>query len=296
MAVAAQPLPSHQEKGGLLSWITTVDHKKIGLLYLYTTFFIFLVGGIEALLVRTQLAWSNLKILSPDLYNQIFTMHGTTMVFLVVVPIFAGFGNYFLPLMIGARDMAFPKLNMLSYWLLFFGGLTLNLSFFLGGAPNAGWTSYAPLSTTVYSSGTGIDFWILGLLLIGTSSTIGAINFLVTTLTMRCPVMKLTEAPMFVWSMMITSVMVLFSTPMITVALIVLLLDRNFGTQYFSVPGGGDPLLWQNLFWFYSHPAVYVMILPAMGIVSEILPVFSRKPLFGHAFIAWSSVFIAVLG
>ena len=296
MAVAAQPLPSHQEKGGLLSWITTVDHKKIGLLYLYTTFFFFLVGGTEALIVRTQLAWSNLKIVSPDLYNQIFTMHGTTMIFLVVVPIFAGFGNYFLPLMIGARDMAFPKLNMLSYWLAFFGGVTLNLSFFLGGAPNAGWTSYAPLSTTAYSSGTGIDFWILGLLMIGTSSTLGAINFIVTTLTMRCPGMKLTEAPMFVWSMMITSLMVLFSTPMITVALIVLLLDRNFGTQFFSVPGGGDPLLWQNLFWFYSHPAVYIMVLPAMGIVSEVLPVFSRKPLFGHAFIAWSSVFIAVLG
>jgi len=296
MAVAAQPLPSYQEKGGLLSWITTVDHKKIGILYLYTTFFFFLVGGTEALIVRTQLAWSNLKIVSPDLYNQIFTMHGTTMIFLVVVPIFAGFGNYFLPLMIGARDMAFPKLNMLSYWLAFFGGVTLNLSFFLGGAPNAGWTSYAPLSTTAYSSGTGIDFWILGLLLIGTSSTVGAINFIVTTLTMRCPGMKLTEAPMFVWSMMVTSAMVLFSTPMITVALIVLLLDRNFGTQFFSVPGGGDPLLWQNLFWFYSHPAVYIMVLPAMGIVSEVLPVFSRKPLFGHAFIAWSSVFIAVLG
>jgi cytochrome c oxidase subunit 1 len=296
MAVAAQPLPSHHEQSGILSWITTVDHKKIGLLYLYTTFFFFLVGGTEALIVRTQLAWSNLKIVSPDLYNQIFTMHGTTMIFLVVVPIFAGFGNYFLPLMIGARDMAFPKLNMLSYWLAFFGGVMLNLSFFLGGAPNAGWTSYAPLSTTAYSSGTGIDFWILGLLLIGTSSTVGAINFIVTTLTMRCPGMKLTEAPMFVWSMMITSVMVLFSTPMITVALIVLLLDRNFGTQFFSVPGGGDPLLWQNLFWFYSHPAVYIMVLPAMGIVSEVLPVFSRKPLFGHAFIAWSSVFIAVLG
>lgn len=296
MAVAAQPLPSSQEKSSLLSWITTVDHKKIGILYLYTTFFFFLVGGTEALIVRTQLAWSNLKIVSPDLYNQIFTMHGTTMIFLVVVPIFAGFGNYFLPLMIGARDMAFPKLNMLSYWLAFFGGVTLNLSFFLGGAPNAGWTSYAPLSTAAYSSGSGIDFWILGLLLIGTSSTVGAINFIVTTLTMRCPGMKLTEAPMFVWSMMVTSAMVLFSTPMITVALVVLLLDRNFGTQFFSVPGGGDPLLWQNLFWFYSHPAVYIMVLPAMGIVSEVLPVFSRKPLFGHAFIAWSSVFIAVLG
>ena len=185
---------------------------------------------------------------------------------------------------------------MLSYWLLLFGGIVLNSSFLLGGAPNAGWTSYAPLSTSAYSQGTSIDFWILGVLLIGTSSTIGGINFLVTIITMRCPGMKLTEVPMFVWSMVVTSAMVLFSTPMITVALLLLFLDRNFGTVYFNIAGGGDPLIWQNLFWFYSHPAVYIMILPAMGIISEILPVFSRKPLFGYQFIAWSSVFIMILG
>jgi len=279
-----------------MSWIATVDHKKIGILYLYTTFFFFIVGGLEALTVRTQLAWSNLKFITADQYNQVFTMHGTTMVFLFVIPVLAGFGNYFVPLLIGARDMAFPKLNMLSFWLLVAGGIVLNSSFLLGGAPSAGWTSYAPLSTSAYSQGTSIDFWILGLLLVGTSSTLGAINFLVTIITMRCPGMKMTELPMFAWSMVITSVMVLFSTPMITVALMLLFLDRNFGTVYFSVPGGGDPLIWQNLFWFYSHPAVYIMVLPAMGIISEVLPVFSRKPLFGYQFIAWSSVFIMVLG
>jgi cytochrome c oxidase subunit 1 len=294
MATIAQPLP--RQDNGLLSWMTTVDHKRIGILYIYTTFFFFVAGGIEALLVRTQLAWSNLKILSPEQYNQMFTMHATTMIFLFVVPAGAGFANYFVPLLIGARDMAFPKLNMLSYWLLLFSGVVLNASFLMGGAPNAGWTSYAPLSTITFSKSGAIDFWILGLLLGGISSTVGAINIIVTILTMRCKGMRLTDIPMFAWSIMITQFMVVFSTPMITVALIVLFLDRNFGTQYFSVAGGGDPLLWQNLFWFYSHPAVYIMILPAMGIISEILPVFSRKPLFGQAFIAWSSVFIGLLG
>ncbi|MEK7786466.1 MAG: cytochrome c oxidase subunit I, partial [Chloroflexota bacterium] len=296
MATATKTMPGSQPATGPLSWITTVDHKRIGILYLYTTFFFFIVGGLEALIVRTQLAWSNMKFISADVYNQVFTMHGTTMIFLFVIPILAGFGNYFVPLLIGARDMAFPKLNMLSYWLLLFGGIVLNSSFLLGGAPNAGWTSYAPLSTSAYSQGTSIDFWILGVLLIGISSTIGAINFLVTIITMRCPGMKLTEVPMFVWSMVVTSAMVLFSTPMITVALLLLFLDRNFNTVYFNIAGGGDPLIWQNLFWFYSHPAVYIMILPVMGIISEILPVFSRKPLFGYQFIAWSSVFIMILG
>jgi cytochrome c oxidase subunit I len=296
MATIAKPLPTHSQDNGILSWITTVDHKRIGILYIYLTLFFFIAGGTEALLVRTQLAWSNLKILAPDQYNQMFTMHATTMIFLFVIPILAGFGNYFVPLLIGARDMAFPKLNMLSFWLLLFGGLVLNMSFLLGGAPDAGWTSYAPLSTITYSKNAALDFWIIGLLLVGTSSTVGAINFLVTTFTMRAPGMKLTNMPMFVWNMMITSAMVVFSTPMITVALIVLFLDRNFGTQYFSVAGGGDPLLWQNLFWFYSHPAVYIMVLPAMGIITEVLPVFSRKPLFGHAVVAWSTVFIGVIG
>ncbi len=277
-------------------WMTTVDHKKIGILYVFLTFFFFLVAGTEALLVRTQLIAPNLKFLNPQQYNEMFTMHGTTMIFMVVVPIFAGLGNYFIPLMIGARDMAFPRLNALSFWLLFFGGVVMYASFFFNAVPNAGWTSYPPLTTKAYTPGLNPDFWILGLHLGGMSSLLGAINFIVTIFNMRAPGMKLTEVPMFVWSMFITSVMVVFSTPMLSVAITLLLADRHFGTHFFVATQGGDPLLWQNMFWFYSHPAVYIMILPAMGIISETLPVFSRKPLFGTQFIAWSSVGIAILG
>jgi cytochrome c oxidase subunit 1 len=254
---------------GILDWVTTVDHKKIGIMYLCVTFFFFLVGGTEALLVRTQLASSNLKVLDPQLYNEIFTLHGTTMIFLVIVPIWAGFANYLLPLMIGARDMAFPRLNALSFWLLFFGGVVMYSSFlFLGPdgrpqLPDGGWTAYPPLTTRIFSPSSSIDFWILGLHLLGGSSLIGAINFIVTTLNMRAPGMKLTQLPMFVWSMLVTSAMVLFATPSLTVAISLLLADRHFGTAFFIPAQGGDPLLWQHLFWFYSHPAVYIMILPA---------------------------------
>jgi cytochrome c oxidase subunit 1 len=285
-----------------LDWISTVDHKKIGIMYLVLNFFFFIVGGIEALLVRTQLASSNLKVLDPQTYNEMFTLHGTTMIFLVIVPIWAGFANYFVPLMIGARDMAFPRLNALSFWLLFFGGLVMYSSFlFVGDAgrpqlPDGGWTAYPPLTTRLYSPGQNIDFWILGLHLLGASSLIGAINFIVTILNMRTEGMKLTDVPMFVWSMMVTSAMVLFATPSLTVAISLLLADRHFGTNFFIPAQGGDPLLWQHLFWFYSHPAVYIMVVPGMGLVSEVLAVFSRKPLFGYNFIAWSSVFIAILG
>lgn len=294
--VHAAPVARKSALSEAWDWITTVDHKKIGIMYLFLTFFFFLVAGTEALLVRTQLIAPNLKFLNPQLYNEMFTMHGTTMIFMVVVPIFAGLGNYFIPLMIGARDMAFPRLNALSLWLLFFGGVVMYASFFFNAVPNAGWTSYPPLTTKAYSPGLNVDFWILGLHLGGMSSLLGAINFIVTTINMRAPGMKLTEVPMFVWSMFITSAMVIFSTPMLSVAITLLLADRHMGTHFFVASQGGDPLLWQNLFWFYSHPAVYIMILPAMGIVSETLPVFSRKPLFGAEFIAWSSVGIAVLG
>ncbi len=304
MTAQAQALPATRRSllAEIIDWVTTVDHKKIGILYLVVNFTFFIIGGLEALLVRTQLAGSNLKVLDPQTYNEMFTLHGTTMIFLVIVPIWAGFANYFVPLMIGARDMAFPRLNALSFWLLFFGGLVMYSSFLFPGVdgrpqlPNAGWTSYPPLTGILYSPGQNIDFWILGLHLLGASSIIGAINFLVTILNMRAPGMKLTEVPMFVWSMMVTSAMVIFATPSLTVAISLLLADRHFGTAFFDHTRGGDPLLWQNLFWFYSHPAVYIMVLPGMGIVSEILSVFSRKPLFGYNFIAWSSVAIAVLG
>jgi len=303
MTTHAQAAPIRRSAlAEILDWVTTVDHKKIGIMYLCLNFFFFLVGGIEALLIRTQLASSNLKVLDPQLYNEIFTLHGTTMIFMVIVPIWAGFANYFVPLMIGARDMAFPRLNALSFWLLFFGGVVMYSSmFFLGSdgrpqIPDAGWTSYPPLTTRIFSPSSSIDFWILGLHLLGGSSLIGAINFIVTILNMRAKGMKLTEVPMFVWSMLVTSAMVLFATPSLTVAISLLLADRHFGTSFFIPSQGGDALLWQHLFWFYSHPAVYIMILPGMGAVSEILPVFSRKPLFGYSFIAWSSVGIAILG
>ncbi len=287
--------PSKPALAEILDWVTTVDHKKIGILYLGLNFFFFILAGVMALVIRTQLAWSNLKIVDPDRYNELFTMHGTTMIFLVIVPIWAGFANYVLPLMIGARDMAFPRLNALSFWLLFFSGLVMYSSYFFGTVPNAGWTSYPPLTADANAL-PGIDFWILGLHLGGLSSLFGAINFIVTTMRLRAPGMKLMQVPMFVWSMLITSFMVLFGTPMLSVAITLLLADRHFGTSFFLPAGGGDPLLWQNLFWFYSHPAVYIMILPAMGLVSEVLQTFSRKPLFGYNFIAWSSVGIAVLG
>lgn len=282
-----------------LDWLTTVDHKKIGIMYIVLNLFFFIIAGVMALVVRAQLAWSNLRIVDPAAYNEIFTMHGTTMIFLVIVPIWAGFANYFLPLMIGARDMAFPRMNALSFWLLAFGGLVMYSSYLFGegSVPNAGWTAYPPLTAVnSYNPGPNMDFWILGLHLVGLSSMFGAINFIVTTLNMRAPGMKLFDVPMFVWSMFITSAMVLFATPMLAVAISLLLADRHFGTSFFIPTQGGDPLLWQNLFWFYSHPAVYIMILPSFGLVSEVLPVFSRKPLFGYNFIAWSSVGIAVLG
>jgi len=292
----AQPAARRSTLDAAIEWLTTVDHKKIGIMYLVLNFFFFLVGGLEALLLRTQLASSNLKVLNPEAYNALFTMHGTTMIFLVLVPVWAGFANYFLPLMIGARDMAFPRLNALSFWLLFFSGLVMYSSFLFGEVPNAGWTSYPPLTTAQFTPGRNVDFWILGLHLGGASSILGAINFIVTTLNMRAPGMKLTDVPMYVWSMLVTSSMVLFATPSLSVAITMLLADRHFGTSFFVPAQGGDPLLWQHLFWFYSHPAVYIMVLPGMGIISEILPVFSRKPLFGYNFIAWSSVFISVLG
>ena len=304
MTTNAQALPVARQStlNEIVDWITTVDHKRIGILYLVLNFFFFLVGGLEALLIRSQLVAANMKVLNPTLYNEMFTLHGTTMIFLVLVPIWFGFANFLVPLMIGARDMAFPRLNALSFWLLFFGGVVMYSSFLFIGPdgraqlPNGGWTAYPPLTTLVFDPGRNIDFWILGLHLLGASSILGAINFLVTIINMRAPGMKLTELPMFVWTMMVTSSMVLFATPSLSVAITLLLADRHFGTHFFLPSQGGDPLLWQNLFWFYSHPAVYIMILPGMGAVSEILPVFSRKPLFGYAFVAWSSMAIAILG
>ena len=277
-------------------WLMTVDHKKIGLMYITTSLVFFIVGGIEALLIRLQLVAPNGVILNPDTYNQLLTMHGTTMVFLVVMPLLAGLANYVGVLMIGARDMAFPRLNAFSVWLLIFGGVLLNVSFIAGGAPDAGWFAYAPLTTKPYSPTPGMDFWVLGLQLLGVSSIATALNLVVTILRLRAPGMTLNRMPIFVWTILIQSFLILFAFPSITVAMIFLFLDRSVGTNFYNAEAGGNPLLWQHLFWFFGHPEVYIMILPAMGIVSEIIPVFSRKPLFGYIAIAYSTVAIGFLG
>ena len=300
MATHVGTLPRARQAGlwtkGLAGWIATVDHKKIGLLYMATAFTFFVVGGILALFMRIELAQPGVanQILGPVAYNEVLSMHGTTMVFLFVIPMMAGLGNYFAPLMVGAPDMAFPRLNALSYWLFLFGCLLLYSSWLAGGTADAGWTSYPPLSGSTYSTSHGVDFWLLSLLLIGTSSLLGGINFIVTIWNMRAPGMTWWKIPLFVWSVFVMSQMILFSTPMLTGGLILLLFDRNLGTQFFTA--AGDPVLFQHVFWFYSHPAVYIMVLPIFGLISEILPVFSRKPIFGYKFIAYSSIGIGVLG
>lgn len=288
MATNVMTLPRTSEPTGLWSWITTVDHKRIGILYLITAGLFFLIGGIEALIIRTQLAAPNGTLVSPDVYNELFTMHGTTMIFLAVMPLNTGFGNYIVPLMIGARDMAFPRLNAFGYWLFLFGGLLLYSSFFLGGAPNAGWFGYAPMTERAFNPGNGINFWILSLQLLGISSIVGALNFIVTILNMRAPGMTINRLPLFVWGILVTSLLLIFALPSITVALILLLFDRYFGTMFYLPSAQGDPLLWQNLFWFFGHPEVYIMIMPAFGIISEILATYSRKPIFGYAAMAFA--------
>ena len=267
---------------GCLGWLTTVDHKRIGILYGVTAFVFLLVGGIEAMLIRLQLAGPNLNVVGAETYNQLFTMHATTMIFLAVMPMSVAFFNYIIPLMIGARDVAFPRLNALSYFIFLAGGIVLNSSWFLGGAPNAGWFGYANLTSRQFNPGLGIDFWILGLQILGISSTIGALNFLVTIVNMRAPGMTMMRLPVFVWMTLITSVLILLAFPVITIALLLLLLDRMVGSTFFQAAAGGMPILWQHLFWVFGHPEVYILILPAMGIISEILPTFSRKPLFGY--------------
>lgn len=267
------------------------DHKVIGVQYLVTTFSFFLFAGLLAMLIRYELL-DPAPTFGPDNYNTLFTMHGSAMIFLFVIPVFAGFANYLIPLMIGADDMAFPRLNALSYWLLLLGGLTITAGNFVGQA-DTGWTAYAPLSLQAPD---GQTLWSVGVIIIGTSSLMGAINFLTTMISMRAKGLTWGRLPLFGWAMLATSVMVLLATPVLTTAVVLLILERSFGMTFFGISGGGDPLAWQNLFWFYSHPAVYIMILPGMGIVSEVLPVYSRKPIFGYGAIAVSSMAIAVLG
>ncbi len=286
-------LPRVTAQTGFWSWVTTVDHKRIGVLYGVTAFAFFLIGGIEALLIRLQLAVPHNTLIHPDVFNQLFTMHGTTMIFLVVMPLSVAFFNIAVPLQIGARDVAFPRLNALSYWIFLFGGILLNLGWLHGAAPNAGWFGYANLTERAYNPGPGIDYWALGLLVLGTASMAGAFNFIVTIINLRAPGMSLMRMPVFTWMTFVTSFLIIFAFPIITVALIQLVFDRHFGTTFFRPDTGGDVVLWQHLFWLFGHPEVYILILPAMGIISEVLPVFSRKPLFGYAVVVYSGVAIA---
>ncbi len=285
---------------GPFSWVTTVDHKKIAIMYGTLAIFFFCVGGIEALFIRLQLARPDGTILSAARYNEFFTMHGTTMVFLLGMPIAAAFGNYLVPLMIGTRDVAFPRLNMLGFWVFAFGGIFLYSSFALGGAPDGGWFGYAPLTSTPlangYLPGRGTDFWTVGLIMLGIGSVATAVNFLVTILNMRAPGMTMMRMPVFVWMMLVIAFLTLFAMPPVTAALIMVFMDRNFHTNFFNAAAGGDPLMYQNLFWIFGHPEVYILILPGMGIVSEILPVFSRKPLFGYSVVVFSGIAIGFLG
>jgi cytochrome c oxidase subunit I len=285
---------------GFWSWFTTVDHKKIGIMYGATALVFFCAGGIEALFIRLQLAQPNGTVLTAAQYNQLFTMHGTTMVFLLGMPLSVAFANYFIPIMIGARDVAFPRLNAFGYWLFVLGGVFLYSSFLLGGAPNGGWFGYTPLTSTPLGLGAlpgrGPDFWTVGIVMLGIASTTSAINLIVTILNLRAPGMTLMRMPVFVWMMLVTMFLTLFAMPIITVALIMVFFDRNFGTSFFLAAKGGDPLLYQHLFWLFGHPEVYILILPGMGIVSEVLPVFSRKPLFGYPVVVFSGIAIGFLG
>ncbi|MGO9835043.1 MAG: cytochrome c oxidase subunit I [Polyangiaceae bacterium] len=287
--------PHDGEERGLNAWMTTVDHKRVGLLYLVTALFFFGVGGIEALALRLQLARPNSALVSAEVFSQLFTMHGTTMIFLVVMPTLVGFGNYFVPLMIGARDMAFPRLNAMSYWLFPCGAFLLHFSVMAGGAPSAGWFGYAPLSETPFSSTQGTDYWIVALLVLGVGSVATAINFIATILTLRAPGMSLGRVPLFVWMTLVTSVLVVLALPVLNAALVLLLVDRQLEAHVFLASGGGNTLLWQHFFWTFGHPEVYILALPAFGMISEIIPVFSRKPIFGYGFVAASTVAIAVL-
>jgi cytochrome c oxidase subunit I len=280
---------------GAISWLTTTDHKKIGILYMVTSFVFFLIGGVEALMIRLQLGVANNTLISPEVYNQLFTMHGTTMIFLFVVPMLAGFGNYFLPLMIGARDMAFPRLNALSYWLFLAGGIVFYLSVFWS-PPEAGWIATVPLASSTYLPSGGIDAWIYLVHLTGLASLLGAINFYATIANMRAPGMSWSRLPLFIWSILAYSLLLIIAIPVLAGAVTMLLLDRHFGTHFFDPAQGGSVLLWQNLFWFFGHPEVYILVLPAFGIISEVLPVFARKPIFGYKAIAASTMLISFLG
>lgn len=297
MPEASESFPSVgvSDNQGLLQWLSSADHKQIGIMYLWLAVLFLLAGGIEILLVRIQLAVPRNHFLSPEVYNQLFTMHGTTMIFFVLTPAIFGFSTYLVPLMIGANDMAFPRLNAFSFWVTFFGGFLLYFSFLAGGAPDAGWFNYAPLNEYNYSSSPGIDYYCSGLLLSGIGTVTASINFIVTILKFRASTMDLRQMPLFVWMVLINSFLVVAAFPSLNAALAMLLIDRQLHAHFFTAVSGGSALLWQHLFWLFGHPEVYILILPIFGIFSEIFPVFSRKPIFGYTFVVASGIAIALL-
>ena len=296
MAAITGVIPRPTSYAGLWGWITTVDHKRIGVLYGLTAFVFLIFAGIEAGVIRLQLASAESDLIGPGRYNEMFTMHATTMVFMVIMPLSVSFFNIVIPLAIGARDVAFPRLNALSYWIFLFGGVLMHMSFVVDQVPDAGWFSYANLTEKPFSVDRGLDYWAISLLVMGTSSVAGALNFIVTIINLRAPGMTMMRMPVFVWMTLTTSLLLVLAFPVITVGLIELTMDRNFGTHFFIPAEGGDPILWQHLFWVFGHPEVYILILPAMGMVTEILPTFSRKPLFGYPFIVFSGIVIGIMG
>lgn len=281
---------------GIRGWLSTVDHKEIGKRYIVTALLFLVVGGIEALLMRAQLSRPEQHLLSPQEYNQIFSMHGVTMIFLYALPVLSGFSNFLWPLLFGARDMAFPRLNALSYWIFLFAGVLLYSSFLAGQVPNTGWFSYVPLAEHNYNPGLNVDFYALGTIMLGISTTVGSVNFIVSLFKTRAPGMSLNRMPILVWGTLTASFSNLLAIPSLTVACVFLFLDRRFGMHFFDETLGGQPLLWQHLFWIFGHPWVYVIVLPAMGIVSDIIPVFSRRPLVGYSLVAFATVATGFLG
>ena len=298
-AIADRPLgvlTRPQGSVGWRSWLFTVDHKRIGIMYGAAALVFFVIGGIEALFIRLQLAQPNGTVLGADLYNQVFTMHGVTMIFLVAMPLGAAFANYLIPIQIGARDVAFPRLNAFSFWCFLGGAIFINTSWVLGGAPDGGWFAYAPNTGVLFSPTNGLDFFAIGLQITGIASLVSAINLIVTVVNLRAPGMTWFKMPVFTWMMLVVQVLLLFAIPVITVALVLLIFDRLYDANFFNVAEGADPLLWEHLFWIFGHPEVYILILPAFGVISEIIPVFSRKPIFGYPFMVFSGIAIGFMG
>ena len=303
MASIAQPAPTAtyaaagiKPQYGVWSWITTIDHKRIGILYGVSALIFFLMGGLEAMIIRLQLSAPNNDVVSATRYNELFTMHGTTMIFLAIMPFSAALFNFVVPLQIGARDVAFPRLNAFSYWTFLAGGILLNMSWFFNAAPDQGWYGYAPLTEKAWNPGRNVDFWLFGLQVLGVASVAAGINFIVTIFNLRAPGMSMMRMPIFTWSVLVVQILIVMAFPAITIALVLLAMDRFVGTGFYAIAAGGDPLLWQHLFWVFGHPEVYILVLPAFGIVSEILPVFSRKPLFGYSVMVYALAAIAFLG